>query len=193
MSGDHVLNSLLMECETLLLLLMIILEWFGFTFWKRKVMSCLFSNLLKKLFWLNLEKESKSFVLTMELSSLPRTLKNTSPVLELFMNTPVPTHPNKMGLLNERTETFWKSLEVCFLKWMFLNVFGAKLSWQQLTWLTGWIRFTWLWKSFLADYDHLRVFGCLCFVHLHCHMRNKLDSNASACVFLGYPAGHKGF
>ncbi|GJZ21322.1 ribonuclease H-like domain-containing protein [Tanacetum coccineum] len=40
-------------------------------------------------------------------------------------------------------------------------------------------------------YDHLRVFGCLCFPHIF--FDHKLQPRSTACVFLGYPALHRGY
>ena len=43
------------------------------------------------------------------------------------------------------------------------------------------------------SYDLLRVFGCVCFVLLHDHERNKLQSRSHLCCFLGYGIGQKGY
>ena len=37
------------------------------------------------------------------------------------------------------------------------------------------------------------VFGCVCFVFLHDHERNKLQSCSCLCFFLGYGIGKKGY
>ena len=41
------------------------------------------------------------------------------------------------------------------------------------------------------SYDLLRVFGCICFVLLQDHERNKLQSRSRLCCFLGYVIGQK--
>ena len=43
------------------------------------------------------------------------------------------------------------------------------------------------------SYDSLRVFGCVCFVFLQDHVRNKLQSRSRLCYFLGYGIGKKGY
>ncbi|GJW81798.1 ribonuclease H-like domain-containing protein [Tanacetum coccineum] len=40
-------------------------------------------------------------------------------------------------------------------------------------------------------YDHLRVFGCLCYPHIF--FDHKLQPRSTACVFLGYPTLHRGY
>ncbi|GJW08472.1 ribonuclease H-like domain-containing protein [Tanacetum coccineum] len=41
------------------------------------------------------------------------------------------------------------------------------------------------------DYSRLRIFGCLCYPHLH--SPHKLAPRATPCIFLGFPAYHRGY
>jgi histone deacetylase 1/2 len=43
------------------------------------------------------------------------------------------------------------------------------------------------------SYEHLRVFGCLCYPNLYATSDHKLSPRSSLCVFLGYPREHKGY
>ncbi|KAJ0928153.1 putative RNA-directed DNA polymerase [Helianthus annuus] len=42
-------------------------------------------------------------------------------------------------------------------------------------------------------YDHLRVFGCLCYPNLTATRPHKLAHRSTPCVFLGYPANYRGY
>ncbi|WVZ64441.1 hypothetical protein U9M48_013951 [Paspalum notatum var. saurae] len=42
-------------------------------------------------------------------------------------------------------------------------------------------------------YDELRVFGALCYPNLTATAPNKLSPRSTACIFLGYPADHRGY
>jgi hypothetical protein len=42
------------------------------------------------------------------------------------------------------------------------------------------------------SYDHLRVFGCLCYPNITATAPNKLSPRSIACIFLGYPVHTKG-
>ncbi|WVZ70558.1 hypothetical protein U9M48_019217 [Paspalum notatum var. saurae] len=48
------------------------------------------------------------------------------------------------------------------------------------------IPYTRLYKT-PPSYDHLRVFGCLCYPNLQATAKHKLAPRSTACVFLGYP------
>jgi len=45
----------------------------------------------------------------------------------------------------------------------------------------------------VPSYEHLKVFGCLCFITTAKHGRDKFQERAKACVFMGYPFGKKGY
>ena len=38
-----------------------------------------------------------------------------------------------------------------------------------------------------------KIFGCICYVHVHAHLRDKLDPGALKCVFLGYSNSQKNY
>ncbi|KAM1175182.1 hypothetical protein ACFX19_028211 [Malus domestica] len=48
-------------------------------------------------------------------------------------------------------------------------------------------------KNKKVDLSHLKVFGCICFVHVQPLHRDKLDPKATKCIFLGYSSTQKGY
>ena len=45
----------------------------------------------------------------------------------------------------------------------------------------------------IPNYNHLHIFGCLCFPSLRPYMANKPSHRSIPCVFLGYAPSHKGY
>jgi len=43
------------------------------------------------------------------------------------------------------------------------------------------------------SYDHLKVFGCLCFIQIRPTSKDKFAIRSRKCIFLGYPLGMKGW
>jgi hypothetical protein len=43
------------------------------------------------------------------------------------------------------------------------------------------------------SYEHLRVFGCVCYSNLSTQAPHKLSPQSTKCAFLGYSAYHKGY
>jgi histone deacetylase 1/2 len=43
------------------------------------------------------------------------------------------------------------------------------------------------------SYSELRVFGCLCYPNQSATVPHKLSPRSMPCVFLGYPADHRGY
>ena len=44
-----------------------------------------------------------------------------------------------------------------------------------------------------ADVSHLKVFGCIAYVHIPDELRTKLDPKAKKCIFIGYSLEQKGY
>ncbi|MCO5577734.1 hypothetical protein L7F22_031566 [Adiantum nelumboides] len=40
---------------------------------------------------------------------------------------------------------------------------------------------------------YMKVFGCVCYVHVPNEARKKMEPKAMKCIFLGYPIGKKGY
>ena len=49
------------------------------------------------------------------------------------------------------------------------------------------------WFGVKPDVDHIRVFGCMVYVHIPDEKRRKLDPKAVKGIFVGYPQGKKGY
>ena len=47
--------------------------------------------------------------------------------------------------------------------------------------------------SVKLDLSHLKVFGCIAYVHVPDELRTKLDPKAEKCVFIGYSLEQKGY
>jgi hypothetical protein len=43
------------------------------------------------------------------------------------------------------------------------------------------------------SYEHLHVFGCACYSNITATAPHNLAPRSTRCVFLGYPADHKGY
>lgn len=50
-----------------------------------------------------------------------------------------------------------------------------------------------VWSGKKISYDHLKVFGCLAFVHIPKDERAKLDSKTKQCIYLGSPKNEFGY
>ena len=50
-----------------------------------------------------------------------------------------------------------------------------------------------VWTENVDDFSHLRIFGCLTYVHVPSDERSKLDAKSKKCIFLGYKKRVKGY
>ena len=50
-----------------------------------------------------------------------------------------------------------------------------------------------VWTGRNVSYQHLKVFGCLAYVHVAKDQRSKLDSKSKPCIFLGYSEDEFGY
>ena len=49
------------------------------------------------------------------------------------------------------------------------------------------------WSGRKPDLSHLRIFGCVCYVHILSELRSKLDANSGKYLFVGYSLEQKGY
>ena len=50
-----------------------------------------------------------------------------------------------------------------------------------------------IWHKRKPDVSHLRVWGCLAYVHIQKDKRSSLGPHMEKCIFIGYPDGYKGW
>ncbi|GJT12783.1 ribonuclease H-like domain-containing protein [Tanacetum coccineum] len=71
-----------------------------------------------------------------------------------------------------------------------LNMVAHLLNILPSTAINNEIPFTKLYNQ-TPTYEHFRVFGCLCYPHVD--VSHKLEPRSIPCIFLGYPANHRGY
>ncbi|GJU08395.1 ribonuclease H-like domain-containing protein [Tanacetum coccineum] len=71
-----------------------------------------------------------------------------------------------------------------------LNMAAHLLNILPSTAINNEIPFTKLYNQ-TPTYEHLRVFGCLCYPHID--VSHKLEPRSTPCIFLGYPVNHRGY
>ncbi|GJZ68163.1 ribonuclease H-like domain-containing protein [Tanacetum coccineum] len=71
-----------------------------------------------------------------------------------------------------------------------LNMAAHLLNILPSTAINNEIPFTKLYNQ-TPTYEHLRVFGCLCYPYID--VAHKLEPRSTPCIFLGYPANHRGY
>lgn len=103
-----------------------------------------------------------------------------------------------MELLNVSIVIFYKLPELYFFNPIYLLLFGGMCAHNYifnkspttpvLSNLTPFERL----YTHPPSYDHLRIFGCLCYATIVQHI-TQFESRANRCVFVGYPTGQKGY
>ncbi|GJY05006.1 ribonuclease H-like domain-containing protein [Tanacetum coccineum] len=71
-----------------------------------------------------------------------------------------------------------------------LNMDAHLLNILPSTAINNEIPFTKLYNK-TPTYEQLRVFGCVCYPHID--VSHKLEPRSTPCIFLGYPANHRGY
>ncbi|GKE44615.1 ribonuclease H-like domain-containing protein [Tanacetum coccineum] len=71
-----------------------------------------------------------------------------------------------------------------------LNMAAHLLNMLPSTAINNEIPFTKLYNQ-THTYEHLRVFGSLCYPHID--VSHKLEPRSTPCIFLGYPSNHRGY
>ena len=49
------------------------------------------------------------------------------------------------------------------------------------------------WSGRKPNLSHLKIFGCVCYVHVPNELRTKLDLKFEKCIFIGYAIAQKGY
>ena len=49
------------------------------------------------------------------------------------------------------------------------------------------------WSGRKPNLSHLKIFGCVCYVHVPDEVRTKLDLKSEECIFIGYAIEQKGY
>ena len=50
-----------------------------------------------------------------------------------------------------------------------------------------------LWHSMVPDVSHIRVWGCVAYVHIQKDKQSSLGPHMEKCIFIGYADGYKGW
>lgn len=142
-------------------------------------------------------------VTTEESSSTPLSAPSSLPTASLAVSLAPPPHPRKTVKLNDSfgppmtlfepssykllqanlTPPFW--VEALHTPTYLLNRRPSRAIAQHTP--------LYLLYGIHPQYDHLRVFGCLCFPNTYATMDNKLWPRSTRCIFLGYLLEHKGY